>query len=146
MGLTGFITSLVAAGERFAGFSLQEQPPNSVNFLVMFFLMDTRVSPLLSIEFEPAVSDADEDGIPDDADKCPGTAAGAVVDAHGCSVDQLVPCVGPSSGANWKNHGECVSWVAHAAEGFVAQGLLSQTQEETIIAKAAQPGCGFKIK
>ncbi|MFZ1682953.1 MAG: OmpA family protein [Candidatus Zixiibacteriota bacterium] len=31
--------------------------------------------------------DSDADGVPDDADKCPGTARGAVVDANGCPMD-----------------------------------------------------------
>lgn len=32
-------------------------------------------------------ADSDGDGVPDDADKCPGTPAGAVVDASGCEAD-----------------------------------------------------------
>ncbi|WP_345972308.1 OmpA family protein [Sulfurimonas diazotrophicus] len=39
----------------------------------------------------PAVADApadsDNDGVADDADKCPGTAAGVSVDANGCALD-----------------------------------------------------------
>ena len=31
--------------------------------------------------------DSDGDGVPDSADKCPGTPAGAVVDANGCELD-----------------------------------------------------------
>ena len=31
--------------------------------------------------------DSDNDGVPDDQDKCPGTPAGAVVDANGCETD-----------------------------------------------------------
>jgi OmpA-OmpF porin, OOP family len=31
--------------------------------------------------------DSDNDGVPDDMDKCPGTPAGAVVDADGCEAD-----------------------------------------------------------
>ena len=33
-------------------------------------------------------SDGDGDGVPDDADRCPGTPTGARVDARGCPVDQ----------------------------------------------------------
>lgn len=37
---------------------------------------------------EPApVADSDGDGVPDDADKCPGTPAGTVVNAEGCEPD-----------------------------------------------------------
>lgn len=35
------------------------------------------------------VIDSDGDGIPDSKDRCPGTARGAVVDAYGCSKEQL---------------------------------------------------------
>jgi OOP family OmpA-OmpF porin len=35
---------------------------------------------------EPVDGDADGDGIPDSRDKCPGTAAGAKVDADGCYI------------------------------------------------------------
>lgn len=35
----------------------------------------------------PAVKDSDGDGVPDDKDRCPGTPAGARVDAQGCELD-----------------------------------------------------------
>src|SRR5207249_8785497 len=38
--------------------------------------------------------DEDKDGVPDSRDQCPGTAPGAIVNADGCSIDQLVPCEG----------------------------------------------------
>jgi OOP family OmpA-OmpF porin len=34
-----------------------------------------------------AAGDADGDGVPDEADQCPGTPAGATVDARGCPLD-----------------------------------------------------------
>ena len=37
-------------------------------------------------------TDADGDGVGDSLDQCPDTAAGDVVNAQGCSIDQLVPC------------------------------------------------------
>lgn len=36
---------------------------------------------------DPVLADADGDGVPDQLDKCPGTAAGVAVDAHGCPMD-----------------------------------------------------------
>src|SRR5262249_46362313 len=69
-------------------------------------------------------TDADGDGVGDSLDQCPGTPAGAVVDAEGCSLDQLVPCEGPASGGDWRNHGQYVSTFAHAANAFLAQGLI----------------------
>src|SRR6266403_6045476 len=39
-------------------------------------------------------TDADADGIADSLDLCPGTVAGAIVDANGRSIDQIAPCSG----------------------------------------------------
>src|SRR6266850_4437289 len=87
-------------------------------------------------------TDADSDGVGDSLDLCPGTPAGSIVDAHGCSIDQIAPCSGPASGGTWKNHGQYVSTVAQAVEAFFAEGLISADQAEQIVAEAAQSRCG----
>ena len=87
-------------------------------------------------------TDADADGIPDSLDLCPETPIGVIVDANGCSIDQIAPCSGPASGGTWKNHGQYVSAVSQAAEAFLAQGLISADQADEIVAQAAQSGCG----
>src|SRR6266404_107705 len=89
-------------------------------------------------------TDEDGDGIPDSVDLCPDTPAGAIVDADGCSIDQIAPCSGPASGGRWKNHGKYVSAVTQAAEAFVAQGLISADQADEIEAQAAESNCGAK--
>jgi len=89
-------------------------------------------------------TDVDGDGVADSLDLCPGTPAGAIVDANGCSIDQIAPCSGPASGGTWKNHGQYVSAVAQAAEAFVEQRLISEAQAEEIVAQAAQSNCGAK--
>jgi hypothetical protein len=91
-------------------------------------------------------TDADADGVPDSADLCPNTPQGSVVNADGCSIDQLAPCAGPASGGAWKNHGQYVAAVAHAAEAFVAQGLISQDEKDAILTAAAQSECGAKAR
>jgi hypothetical protein len=91
-------------------------------------------------------TDADGDGVPDSSDECPDTPPDSVVNADGCTIDQLVPCGGPASGGTWKNHGQYVSAVAHAAEEFVEQGLISQDDKGAIVAQAAQSKCGSKAK
>src|SRR5216117_1633306 len=88
-------------------------------------------------------TDADGDGVADSLDQCAGTPAGALVDATGCSIDQLAPCSGPASGGTWKNHGQYVSAVAQAVEEFVAQDLISANQAEEIVTQAARSNCGF---
>jgi hypothetical protein len=87
-------------------------------------------------------TDADADGVPDSLDLCPDTLAGAIVDATGCSIDQIAPCSGPSSGVKWKNHGQYVSAVAHATTAFLNQGLISDAQAGEIVAQAALSDCG----
>ena len=86
--------------------------------------------------------DSDGDGVPDSIDLCPNTAPGAIVDAHGCSIDQLVPCAGPASGGTWKNHGDFVSHVVHKAREFLAAGLISEAQRKSVVAAAAKSDCG----
>jgi hypothetical protein len=87
-------------------------------------------------------TDADGDGVADSLDQCPGTPAGAIVDAEGCSIDQLAPCDGPVSGGAWKNHGQYVSAVAQVTEVFLLQGLITVEQAEAIVSLAAQSNCG----
>ena len=91
-------------------------------------------------------TDEDADGVPDSLDQWPGTAPETVVDAEGCSIDQLVPCGGPATGGTWKNHGQYVAATAHVAEQFVGQGLITEEQKDAIVAQAAQSDCGKKGK
>lgn len=86
--------------------------------------------------------DTDGDGVLDDQDQCPGTAPGAIVDGHGCSIEQLVPCAGPRPGARWKNHGEYVSAVMKLVRHFLAQGVISEREAKGIVAAAAKSNCG----
>jgi OOP family OmpA-OmpF porin len=43
--------------------------------------------PIGKKEVPVVVRDSDGDGVPDDLDRCPGTPAGATVDANGCEID-----------------------------------------------------------
>jgi hypothetical protein len=87
-------------------------------------------------------TDEDADGVPDSLDQCPGTAPGAIVNADGCSIEQLVPCDGPASGGSWRNHGEYVSSIAHVTQQFRAQGLIDENQRAEIVSNAARSDCG----
>jgi hypothetical protein len=92
----------------------------------------------LTIQYGAAPdADADCDGVPDADDECPGTPSGAIVDASGCSVDQLCPC-----NNDWRNHGQYVNCVANAAEEFVALGLLTESQKDAVVSAAARSDCG----
>jgi streptogramin lyase len=89
-----------------------------------------------------APADDDGDGVPNDRDQCPGTPAGAIVDANGCSLEQIVPCSGPASGGVWRNHGQYVSAFAAAAKLFQVQGLITDAQFDELVSAAAGSQCG----
>jgi hypothetical protein len=88
--------------------------------------------------------DNDGDGIVDDLDQCPDTPAGEIVDADGCSVDQVVPCEGPVTGGTWKNHGKYLSAIRAVVTTFVEEGLLTESEAEEIFAAASKSDCGKK--
>ena len=81
--------------------------------------------------------DSDQDGVPDDQDQCANTDPGALVDANGCSIEQLCPCDHP-----WKNHGEYVKCVKAATAEFVQQGLLTESGALVITQQTATSNCG----
>jgi len=87
-------------------------------------------------------TDADDDGVPDDQDRCPDTPAGDVVNIGGCSIDQLVPCSGPARGGTWRNHAEYVAAVIKVTESFRRAGLITARERNAIIQAAVQSDCG----
>jgi len=89
------------------------------------------------IKLAPEDPDCDHDGVPNALDLCPDTAAGAAVDEHGCSIEQLVPC----SGA-WKNHGEYLASLTRVTQQFLSRGLISQSDAASIIAGGRHSDCG----
>ena len=81
--------------------------------------------------------DSDNDGVPDYLDQCPDTRAGAVVDANGCSIDQLCPCEGP-----WRNHGEYLNCLRAVAAQFAQDGLITAAEAKLLLRQAASSDCG----
>jgi hypothetical protein len=57
-------------------------------------------------------------------------------------IDQLVPCSGPVTGGTWKNHGQYVSSVAHAAQNLASLGCINQQEIGKIVSAAARSSCG----
>lgn len=57
-------------------------------------------------------------------------------------IEELVPCNGPASGGTWKNHGQYVSSVAHAAQSLADQGCIGEQEKGQIVSDAAQSDCG----
>jgi hypothetical protein len=83
------------------------------------------------------VADADSDGVADDRDRCSNTAAGAIVNADGCSIAQLCPCDTP-----WRNHAEYVRCVMRRAWEFYREGLINADQRRAITRAAVDSSCG----
>jgi hypothetical protein len=81
--------------------------------------------------------DDDGDGVLDGADACPGTTKGALVNASGCSIDDLAPCAG-----SWRNHGDYVVVYTREVIRFFEQHLISWREAAKLIARAALSGCG----
>lgn len=96
------------------------------------------------IEQVVAPADTDADGVIDKLDRCPETPADAIVNAEGCSIDQLVPCEGPTTGGSWKNHGKYLSAIRTIVTTFVEEGLLKETEGEELLATASRSDCGKK--
>jgi hypothetical protein len=91
------------------------------------------------LNINAAAVDSDGDGVPDDADQCPDTPRGAVVDEHGCSIDQLCPCDG-----NWRSHAEYVQCVMRVTARFQRDGLISTAERRAIVREAIRSDCGKK--
>jgi len=90
------------------------------------------------VQSDPLVeSDSDHDGVPDSLDECPDTPPGAMVDAGGCSMEQLLPCEGP-----WKDHGEYVNAAKALAAKWFSDRLITAAQHRAILKQAATSSCG----
>ncbi|KAB2964257.1 MAG: hypothetical protein F9K16_04695 [Thermoanaerobaculia bacterium] len=91
-------------------------------------------------------ADDDGDGVDDPVDQCAGTAPGEIVaPGQGCTIDQLSPCPGPRGSTEpWRNHGQYVSAVAHAANAFLDLGLIAEGEKDALVAQAAASACGTR--
>ena len=94
---TGIITTV--AGNGLGGFFGDGGPATSaklrgpfdvaVDSSGNFYIADRFNTRVRKVSGAAPIADADGDGVPDASDLCPGTAAGATVDANGCAASQL---------------------------------------------------------
>ncbi len=84
------------------------------------------------------VPDADHDGVPDSLDQCPGTAANSAVNAHGCSIQDLVNVCAVTA----VTHGDYVSCITDLAGQLVAEGLITNKQRGKMISEAGTSSVG----
>lgn len=90
---------------------------------------------LIKLAAEPP--DCDEDGIPNAEDLCPDTPLGSVVDADGCSIEQVCPCEGP-----WRNHHEYVKCVTKQASKLKKERKIDGRERQAIVEEAKHSDCG----
>jgi hypothetical protein len=93
----------------------------------------------LAIRWGP---DQDDDAVGDFEDRCPESPLAAIVNDHGCSIDQLVPCNARENGRSWSNHGQYVSQVKAVADSFVEATLLTPAERDALVREAARSTCG----
>jgi hypothetical protein len=86
--------------------------------------------------FQPTL-DTDQDGVPNGMDQCPATPLGTVVDAHGCSLNQLAPCEGP-----WNNRLEYLRTFKSAVAKLANEGRITEAEKRALLKQALASGCG----
>lgn len=89
-------------------------------------------------------SDVDGDGVGDACDQCADTSQG-LVNRQGCSIVQLCPCDGPSSGQQWESQTDYLRCVARATRIFRRNGQMSRVESLGLLRRASRSGCGRTI-
>lgn len=88
-------------------------------------------------------NDFDGDGVPNSTDQCPFTAPGAVVDADGCSAEQIVDWQCPCHKIpRWKSHIKYMKCVNASAGDLLATGFITVHEKKKIITKRQKSDCG----
>jgi len=88
--------------------------------------------------------DGDADGIGDLCDSCEGASAG-LVNANGCTVEQICPCYEQRDGSSWENRAQYLRCVAAEARVLRREGQVSTADAWRLVREAAKTTCGRPI-
>lgn len=86
--------------------------------------------------------DADADGVGDACDVCSETAAEAVVDNDGCSLDQHCPCDLDPDGNPWASHGRYYRCYSDEVFRFRIMHVVNGTEADLLKMAARDNECG----
>lgn len=89
-------------------------------------------------------ADSDHDGVGDVCDLCDGPSAG-LVNAGGCTIEQLCPCYERSDGAPWESRAEYLRCVAREARVLRREGQLGTSDAWRLVRDASRSACGQTI-
>ena len=128
---------LVGAGP----FRLTDEQLTQLQDALWYVNITSAMHPNGALRGQMLPADGDGDGVPDDQDECPNTAPGAVVDANGCSLDQLCPCDG-----NWRSHAQYLSCLIRVTRQFQRQGLITASERRAIVREALRSDCGKPVR
>jgi len=89
-------------------------------------------------------TDEDRDGVGDPCDLCEGASAG-LINANGCTVDQICPCNERRDGAPWESRAQYLRCVAAEARVLRSEGQLSTGDAWRLVRDASRSVCGRTV-
>lgn len=88
--------------------------------------------------------DGDEDGVGDVCDACEGASAG-LVNADGCTVEQICPCYEQRDGSPWESRAQYLRCVAAEARVLRQEGQVSTADAWRLVREASRSSCGRAV-
>jgi len=92
----------------------------------------------------PDQADADHDGVGDVCDLCEGPSPG-LVNARGCTIEQLCPCHERRDGTSWESRADYLRCVAREVRVLRREGQLATSDAWRIVREASRSGCGQTV-
>ena len=92
----------------------------------------------------PEQSDADHDRVGDPCDLCEGASPG-LVNANGCTVEQICPCHEQRDGTSWESRAQYLRCVATEARVLRREGQLSTADAWRLVREASRSTCGRSV-
>ena len=89
-------------------------------------------------------TDDDRDGVGDVCDSCEGASVG-LVNANGCTVEQICPCHEQRDGSAWESRAQYLRCVAAEARVLRSEGQVSTADAWRLVREASRSICGRPV-